>query len=748
MSKAESGILKEYERIMDASPDIICTMNRDGMFIHISNAATRILGYETDELVGKPYLGFIEPQYQQATVAAMARAINGQTVSFFDNKVISKTGQFITIRWSMNWNNQAQALFCIGRDVTERIKYEYRLEQSERWYRNLFHHNPLPMWIIDPDTKQFLEVNEKAISHYGYTREEFLRMTAHDIRPEADRQRLKKIQKIREGNNLVHKGRWKHIKKNGDIIDVEVTAHQIEFNGNLASLVLSNDITDRLKLELQRKEEERNKIALINTTSDMIWSIDTEYNLLAANRSFINITERTSHHSIQLGDNMLLETSYPVEHIKYWKALYDRALSGESFHMQSLDIYTEPGEEIWWETSFNPIREDQKIIGVACHSRNITQNRKYQSELWQLNQKLETAQKLAKLGYWELNLQNNELFWTHEVYNIWGRHPSTFQPSFELFLETFHPEDREIFLKKRALVLNGHDSLDFEHRIQLPDGSIRYVHEKGNLFKDQFGKAIRYSGTVQDITQRKLHEEALEKANRELSERADQLSRSNAELERFAFIASHDLQEPLRMVSSFLQLVEKRYKDKLDEAGRQYINYAVSGAERMKKLINDLLAYSRLENTSVEFTEVDVKAVLNEVATNLQESIAENNAVLNIDPMPVVSRGNYSGLVQLFQNLIGNALKYRREIQPEINISAKEEDGYWQFAIKDNGIGIEPDYFEKIFVIFQRLHNMSEFSGTGIGLAICKKIAEQHNGKIWVYSKEKVGSTFYFTIKK
>ena len=140
--------------------------------------------------------------------------------------------------------------------------------------------------------------------------------------------------------------------------------------------------------------------------------------------------------------------------------------------------------------------------------------------------------------------------------------------------------------------------------------------------------------------------------------------------------------------------------------------------------------------------------VLNEAVNNLQEAIAENHAIVEIEAMPVLPKGNFSGLVQLLQNLIGNAIKYRSELPPEIRISAKEENNYWQFAVKDNGIGIESDYFEKIFVIFQRLHNMSEYSGTGIGLAICKKIVEQHSGKIWVYSIEKEGSTFYFTIKK
>ena len=168
----------------------------------------------------------------------------------------------------------------------------------------------------------------------------------------------------------------------------------------------------------------------------------------------------------------------------------------------------------------------------------------------------------------------------------------------------------------------------------------------------------------------------------------------------------------------------------------------------MKKLINDLLAYSRLENTAVEYATVDMNQVLKEAVDNLQESIAESRAQLTISSMPILVNGNFSGLVQLMQNLIGNAIKYRGEKPPVITINAKEDTAFWQFSVSDNGIGIEPDYFEKIFVIFQRLHNMSEYSGTGIGLAICKKIAEQHGGKIWVFSKEGEGSTFYFTIKK
>lgn len=748
MQQTETGIIQEYERIMDASLDIICTMNQDGMFTRVSRAAVRILGYSLEEMLGKPYLSFIEDADQLSSVTMLARAISGQPVNHFDNRVRCKNGNQASIRWSANWNEAAQLLYCVGRDVTEKIKTEARIEQSEHRYRNLFHNNPLPMWIIDLETKQFLEVNEKAISHYGYSREEFLNMTAFSIRPEEDRQLMHHLNRVQEGANLVHKGRWRHLKKNGEQIEVEITSHQIDYNGMPAALVLSHDISERVRLEKLKIEAERNREALINSTSDMIWSIDSSYRLLAANRSFTDTTALTSGVAIKVGENMLLEASYPADHIQYWKVLYDRALAGEVYHMQSMDIYTQPGKEIWWETSFNPIYEGERIVGVACHSRDITMNRNYQSELWQLNQKLETAQKLAKLGYWELNLETKELFWTMEVFSIWGRHPSNFQPGFEQFMGTVHPEDREEFLARRTRVLNGEEELDFQHRILLPDGSIRFVHEKGNLFKDQLGKVVRYSGTVQDITQRKLYEQALERANSDLSERAEQLARSNAELERFAFVASHDLQEPLRMVSSFLQLLDKRYREQIDDAGRQYINFAVGGAERMKKLINDLLEYSRIEHAQGDFEVVDMTEVVKEVCLNLQEAITDNEAKIDFEQLPVLHKGNYSGMVQLLQNLLGNALKYRSDAPVAIQIRCKEEEDHWLFTVKDNGIGIESDYFEKIFIIFQRLHNMSEYSGTGIGLAICKKIVEQHGGKIWVYSTENQGSTFYFTIKK
>lgn len=252
---------------------------------------------------------------------------------------------------------------------------------------------------------------------------------------------------------------------------------------------------------------------------------------------------------------------------------------------------------------------------------------------------------------------------------------------------------------------------------------------------------------ITDVTERIRNERELNKLNTDLAKRAGELTASNAELERFAYIASHDLQEPLRMVSSFLQLLQKKYKGQLDEKADQYIYYAVDGAERMKSLIMDLLEYSRVGSAKEGFERVETETVLKEAGDIFREKIISARAQVDVGPLPVVW-GDKVQLLQLFQNLLSNALKYHGDRLPVIRIRAVEEPGRWLFSVEDNGIGVDPQFFDKIFIIFQRLHNKTDYSGTGIGLAICKKIVERHGGRIWVESAPDQGSTFYFTILK
>ncbi len=230
-----------------------------------------------------------------------------------------------------------------------------------------------------------------------------------------------------------------------------------------------------------------------------------------------------------------------------------------------------------------------------------------------------------------------------------------------------------------------------------------------------------------------------------LAQYAGDLSRSNAELEQFAYVASHDLQEPLRMVASFTQLLAKRYRDQLDKDAHEFIDFAVDGAKRMQRLINDLLAFSRVGTRGKPFKPTDLGIILKETLDNLNTAIKESGARITSGPLPTVP-GDEVQLVQLFQNLLANAIKFRGAAAPHIEISAAAQDGEWVIAVQDNGIGIAPEHQERIFQIFQRLHGRSEYPGTGLGLALCKKIVERHGGHIWVESQPGQGATFYFSL--
>ena len=302
------------------------------------------------------------------------------------------------------------------------------------------------------------------------------------------------------------------------------------------------------------------------------------------------------------------------------------------------------------------------------------------------------------------------------------------------YLHFVHPEDRERTAAEAAKLTTGADTVSFENRYRCKDGSYKWLLWVSTA---DFNTQLLYAA-ARDITDRKRAED-------ELKSVAAELKRSNESLAQFAYVASHDLHEPLRMVASFVQLIAQRYKGKLDAQGDEYIAFAVDGAKRMQALIKDLLALSRVQTRASPMEPTDCAAVLRNVLTDLQLAITEAGAAITHDRLPTVTADGPQ-LAQLFQNLIANALKFRGANPVQIHVGAERKEDHWQFSVRDNGIGMEPEAFGRIFGIFQRLHGKDEFQGNGIGLAACKQIVERHSGRIWVESQPGKGSTFFFTM--
>jgi PAS domain S-box-containing protein len=620
--------------------------------------------------------------------------------------------------------------------LVEELNYRNsKIIENEDKFNKAFHISPAGIVLASYPLGQYIEVNESFLKMTGYSRDEIIGHTALELNMVDPEERASILKEILQTGSSKNK-ELTYNKKSGEKLHTLFSNETMIVNGEKCFLTILYDITERKKIEEQLKESEERFRLLINDTKDYaIFMIDPAGFVKSWNKGAELIKGYTSEEI----SGKHISIFYTADEIERGEPEHNLKMAKENGRHETEGIrMRKNGATFWAEISITALyNPNGELKGFSKVTHDITARKKAEEKIKKTIGQLSQSQKMAHIGSWEWDITNNSISWSDELFRIYGLEPQQFIPSFGAANKFIHPDDKEYVEQITVSCYHEKKPFSVDHRITRMDGAIRIINEQAKTTEDASGNIVKMYGTIYDITEQKQKEA-------EIKQKSEELLRSNQELEQFAYVASHDLQEPLRMVTSYVQLLEKRYKDKLDEDANDFINFAVDGSNRMRTLINSLLEYSRV-NRIKPFELINTNFLLEEILQNLISQIEENKAVIKCDELPSIY-GDPVLIGQLFQNLITNAIKFKGEKKPEIIISCKKTKNELLFLVKDNGIGIPQEYAQKIFVIFQRLHNKEKYQGTGIGLAICKKIVERHGGKIWVESKINEGASFYFTI--
>ncbi|MGE5410093.1 MAG: PAS domain S-box protein [Clostridiales bacterium] len=722
----------------------ICTpeKDKDGLitdfiYLYVNNSITGMSAMTKDEMIGRRMSeiipGFLESDYfnlckktanndetniiRSAYVKKLVKdkklVMDSGTEGYFDISITScKSGIIIT-----------------SQDITESKIKEFKLQESDERFRLMANSIPQLSALADANGNIYW-YNDRWYEYTGTTPKEMTGLgwqSVHDpdVLPEVMEKWTASI-KTGEPFEMIFPLRGKDGSFRSFLTRILPLKNS---EGKVIQWVGTNtDITEHIKAEEAVQRERGLLESLLNSIPIMITIFDPGTNTFRFNQYLKNVYGYLEEDA---ANGRFMEIAYPDpdyrnEVIKYMQSFEPG--------WREFVAFAKDGNQI--ESSWSNIRLPDGIqIGIGIDLREA---KRTERELKESQEKLLDAQKLAHLGSFTLDLETKKLEWTEEIFRIYERKMELGQPTFEESLEYIHPDDKQYMYENIQRAQNNKESVKLEYRIVTDEGKIKYLSYIGTSILGDKRLINKRFGTVLDITERKIAELRLQKT-------LEELARSNKELEQFAYIASHDLQEPLRMISSFIRMFEMKYKNRIDEKANEYIWQIVDGANRMSSLIQDLLSYARVTTKKESFVDTDLNTIISEIRRDLQVAIVETKTSIDVDFLPEI-KADATQMKQLFQNLIQNSLKFRNNEKTFIKISAELKDKEWIFTVKDNGIGIKSEDFDRIFMLFQRLNEKGKYPGTGIGLAICKRIVERHGGHIWLESEEGKGTTFYFSI--
>jgi PAS domain S-box-containing protein len=629
--------------------------------------------------------------------------------------------------------------FALMKDVTEQVLTEEALRRSEEKFAKVFRSSPLAIAITRLSDGCYLDVNDAFERHFGWPREEVIGRTSLEIgkwlTPE-DRQGWAAVLK-QAGRISNHEVCFR--TRNGDIREVLLSAELIDLEGEPCALVLAADIT-----ESKQAEE---KFAKVFQASPVAISIARLHD-----GHYIDVNEAFVRQFGWSREEILGRTS--VE-IGIWHCLADRerwiAELRKSGRLKSYEasIRIKSGEQRTALMSAEPLSLDgEECVLNSVH--DITELRRTEDALRQSEARLQEAQRIGHVGSWDLDLASLRLAWSDEIHKIYERGQDAFGGTFQDLLTMVHPDDldciRTIFRDSGKAA----GRYEIDHRIITPDGRVKHLHVQWEVFLDSGGKPLRALGTAQDITAQMLAKEEIHRLNAELEnrvrERTAELQSANKELESFAYSISHDLRAPLRGIDGFSHLLAEEYGERLDALGHSYLERVRAAAQRMGALIDDILELSRVTRHSMRRSQMDLSRLAQEILDELKQGAPARALTVSLAE-GCTAFGDPQLLRVLMQNLLENAWKYSsKEASPKIEFGRETLEGETVFFVRDNGVGFDMKYADRLFTPFQRLHKPEEFEGTGIGLATVARIVHRHGGRVWAESEPGKGTTIRFAL--
>jgi PAS domain S-box-containing protein len=734
----------QFRSFIESSPDGII-IRREGCLLYANSAALKIYGVKTiAQLRNKTIPGLTDREEPSKKIRRHQKGLATNLKLLKEARLVThddivRNVEVVVSR--INYKGEKAEQITI-RDIDKLKSSEESLSASEAKYRELVENSRTIILKMDYEGK-FTFVNEFAQKFFGYSEEEIIGKTAFEtIVPKVEttgRNLAPLIKNIYDDPDKFTININENKKRDGTRVWIE-WHNKALFNNEgkrIGHLAIGIDISERKQAELKLTENEQLYRAIGESIEYGIWICDPDGRNTYASESFLNLVGITQEQCSEFGWGKVLHPDDAEHTIAAWKECVSTGATWNREHRFK-------GVDGNWHPILArgiPVKNEKDEIRCwAGINLDISQLRTAEEQLKKTNEKLNLALENGNIGTWEWDIDTGIVIVDERINSIFGFEPGTSVITYEDFEKRLVEEDVPHMREAARKTIEENVPFETVYRIWNLRGDDNYISSKAILKRDNGVKPLKMTGVCYDVTaMQKDTEKVLVKLNEELL-------RSNKDLQQFAYAASHDLQEPLRMVSSFTQMLAQRYESLLDENGKEYIKYAVDGSKRMYDLINGLLAYSRVQTKGKEFAIIHLKDVVEKVIKNLKLKISERGAKISFSKLPSVYADEHQ-MIQLIQNLLENSLKFSTSA-PVITISSKSNNSHFTISIRDNGIGIEPQYFERIFMIFQRLHLKEEFDGTGIGLAICKRIVERHDGKIWIESVPGKGTTFFFTIPK